>query len=85
VKWCPPNLSGLKGDRRHVPAPFRAAITRVAQVFGERVKAVPSKDQAKKLNWDTFCDPECGARTKHGRIRYGSGMGSVIDLAYGVA
>jgi len=83
-----PESSGPRGKSEGragpVSATFRAVVTRVAQEFGERVKAIPGKDKFKKFNWDTFHDPECGALTKYGKTLYGFGMEFVIDLAYGL-
>ena len=83
-----PESSGPQGESEAragpVSAEFRAVVTRVAEEFGERVTAIPGKGKLKKFNWDTWHDPECGARTKYGKTVYGFGMEFVIDLAYGV-
>jgi hypothetical protein len=68
---------------RPPPAPFSGAFVvfaaTLAVAFGERLNAF-----GPRFDWNTVYDPQCSARTKHGKTVHGYGLQLVVDLAYGL-
>ena len=74
----PPPRGPPSGPGPPSPA-FVALAAGLAAAFGERIKAF-----GPHFDWDTFYDPQCGARTKYGKTLHGYGLQFVVDLSYGL-
>ena len=61
-----------------IPGTFQEFIAQLAAAFRAELESF-----GPKFGWSTQFDPQCGARSKHGKTVYGYGLQFLVDLTYG--